>query len=556
MTQEAPARRRPAPIVRVALAAAALALLFAFRGPVIAWFTGRPIGQATSRAVSTRAGGLSIDATLEPDPPRPQGNSLLLTVRDAAAAPVEDAGIAVEASMAAMGSMPAMRSRAKVHREGRGRYRADFDLPVAGTWSPEVTVRSARGSATVRYSLTTGSKGLTPVDALAGGGPAGAPGSRGDIAYYTCSMHPAVRQKAPGQCPICGMDLVPVRRDEAESGAVVLDDGRRQEIGLRTGVAALQPLAQRVTTVGRVAFDESRLHDVSVKFSGWIGTLDASQTGQRVRAGQTLFTLYSPELYAAEEEYLTALASQRAARSTAAPDRADYLVDAARRKLRLWDLDEREIRALAVRGEPIREVPVRSPVSGLVVEKTVVQGASVAAGTRLFRIANLDRVWVEAQVYEPDIPRVRLGGLAVITLRALPGRPLRGRVTLVEPALAAESRTASVRIEVANPIGDAGPLLRPDMYADVEFAGASRQALLVPESAVLYTGMRTIVFVDEGGGRFTPREVQLGAKADGAYEVVAGLQAGDRVVTSGNFLLDAESRLKSARPESGGEGGS
>lgn len=501
-------RRRSTLLVRAALAAAGVAVLFLFRGPLVAWFTGAPVGGGTSGAALSQAGGLRIAAALEPDPPRQQGTSLLLTVADAGGKPVNDARIKVAFGMAAMGSMPAMHADAKVRRDGDGRYRADFDLPMAGTWSPEVVVQSPRGSATVHYSLTTGSKGLSALDAAAGGGP--------------------------------------VRREEAQSGVVTLDDGRRQEIGLRTGIVTRRPLADRITTVGRVAYDESRLHDVSVKLAGWIGRLYVDQTGRRVRRGQTLFTLYSPELYGAEQELLAALASQRAARASAAPDRADYLVEAARQKLRLWDLDDGEIRRIAARGAPEKEVPIASPAAGVVVEKDVVQGASVQPGMRLFRIAGLDRVWIEAEVYEADLPRVTPGAAATVTLRALPGSRLRGRVVLIEPALTAESRTARVRIEVANPAGAAGAALRPDMYADVELAGAARQALVVPEPAVLYTGPRTVVFVDLGGGRFRPREVRLGAKSDGAYEVLAGLREGDRVVTSGNFLLDAESRLSAA----------
>jgi Cu(I)/Ag(I) efflux system membrane fusion protein len=517
MTSPDPERRRSALVVRIvraALAAAALAVLVLYRGLVVAWFTGGQVGGGTSGAVSSRAGGLTIAAALTPDPPRQQGNALLLTLEDAGAKPVDDAELTVAFDMAAMGSMPAMHSDAKVHREGDGRYRAEFDLPMAGTWNPQVIVRSARGSATAHYSLATGSKGLRSLDAEGGAG-------------------------------------IPVRRDEQRSGVVTLDDGRQQEIGLRTGVVARRPLAERITTVGRVVYDESRLHDVSVKFAGWIGRLYVDQTGQRVRRGQTLFTLYSPELYGAEQEFLSALASQRAARATAAPDRADYLVEAARQKLRLWDLGDGEIRRIAARGAAEKEVPIASPAAGVVIEKDVVQGASVQPGMKLFRIAGLDRVWIEAEVYEADLGRVMPGAPATVTLRALPGRQLHGRVTLVEPALAAETRTARVRIELQNPAGAAGPDLRPDMDADVELFGAGRQVLVVPESAVLYTGPRTIVFVDLGGGRFRPREVRLGAKSAGAYEVVAGLREGDRVVTSGNFLLDAESRLTGAA-----EGGS
>jgi len=502
MAPGAAARRRPALLLRAVLAAAALAAVIFLRGPLAAWFTGKPMGGGTSSAVSSRAGGLTLAAAVEPDPPRQQGSSLLLTVTDAAGKPVDGAEVRVAFGMAAMGSMPAMHGDARVRPEGHGRYRAELDLPMAGTWNPEVVIRSAQGRATAHYSLTTGSKGLSLLD-------------------------------------------------EAPSGVVTLDDGRRQEIGLRTGAVVRRPLAGGITTVGRVAYDESRLHDVSVKFAGWIGRLYVDQTGQRVRRGQTLFTLYSPELYGAEQEYLAALASQRAAQATDAPDRADYLVEAARQKLRLWDLGDGEIRRLAARGAPEKEVPIASPAAGVVVEKDIVQGASVQPGMKLFRIADLDRVWIEAEVYEGDLPRVRPGTEATATLRAVPGRRLHGRIALIEPAVSAASRTVRVRIEMANPAGAAGPDLRPGMYADVELAGAARQALVVPESAVLYTGPRTVVFVDLGGGRFRPREVRLGARSAGAYEVLAGLSAGDRVVTSGNFLLDAESRLTAA-----GEGGS
>jgi Cu(I)/Ag(I) efflux system membrane fusion protein len=517
-------RRR---VALATLAAAALVALWLGRARLVAWFTGGPVGDTTAGAVAASAGGLTIAAALDPDPPRPLGESLVLTIRDAAGQPVDDAEVTVASRMPAMGSMPAMRSEAKVRRENAGRYRAEFDLPMAGTWQPEVAVRSPRGAATVRYSLTTGSKGLVAVAAEAGDGP------------------------AVGAAVPRGMPQGAGHRDEPPAGVVTLDDGRQQEIGLRTGVVTRQRLGEPITTIGRVAYDESRLHDVSVKFAGWIGTLYVDQTGQSVRRGQVLLTLYSPDLYGAEQEYLAALASQRAAQASAAPDRADYLVEAARQKLLLWDLDDGEVHRLAARGAPDKQIPILSPAAGVVVEKNVVQGASVQSGMKLFRIADLDRVWVEAEVYEADLGRVMLGAPATVTVRALPGRPLHGRVTLVEPALAAESRTARVRIEVRNPRGPAGPALLPEMVADVELGGTGSESLGVPESAVLYTGPRTIVFVDEGGGRFRPREVRLGRKVGGMFEVVAGVSEGDRVVTSGTFLLDAESRLAGA-----GEGGS
>lgn len=377
-------------------------------------------------------------------------------------------------------------------------------------------------------------------------GPEPAPAAA-ETAVYTCPMHPHVRQHGPGQCPVCAMELVPVTRAEAagaDTGEVVVETDRQQLLGVRTGMVELRPVAAEVRAVGRVAFDETRLEDVTVKFGGYIGRLHVEQTGQAVRRGQTLFTLYSPELYAAQQEYLAALASQKAARQTSVPERADYLVAAARQKLRLWDLSDAQVRRVEETGKAVREIAVPSPASGYVVEKDVVEGAAVQPGMRLFRIAGLDRVWVEAEVYESELPRVRPGQSAVVTLPYLPGEELRGRVGLILPELDAESRTGRVRIEVAN-----RGRLRPGMYADVLLRTEGKEVPMVPESAVIYTGPRQLVFVDLGEGRFQQREVRLGAKHGDAFEVLSGLQPGDRVVTSGNFLLDAEARLRS-----GGEG--
>jgi Cu(I)/Ag(I) efflux system membrane fusion protein len=277
------------------------------------------------------------------------------------------------------------------------------------------------------------------------------------------------------------------------------------------------------------------------------------ETGQPVRKGQTLFTLYSPELYAAQQEYLVALASQRAAQETTVPDRADYLVQAARQKLRLWDVSESQVRQLASSGKADQQIAVSSPASGYVVEKDVVEGAAVQPGMRLYRIAALDRVWVEAEVYESELPRVRIGQRASVTLPYQPGQEFHGRVSRVLPTLDPETRTGRVRIELANRTGASGPMLRPDMYADVALESEARETLMVPESAVLYTGPRRLVFLNTGNGRFQQREVRLGARSGDFYEVLAGLQEGDRVVTSGNFLVDAEARLRTGGQVGGGD---
>jgi membrane fusion protein, copper/silver efflux system len=364
----------------------------------------------------------------------------------------------------------------------------------------------------------------------------------GDIAYYTCSMHPSVRSQDPGQCPICNMALTPVTRTEVESGVVIVDAARRQKIGVKTGRVERRSVPVTIRAVGDVVVDETRLADVSVKYRGWIGRLEVDETGQAVRRGQTLFTLYSPELYAAQEEYLAALESQRAARGTGAPDRADYLVNAARKRLRLWDLTESQIDRLAATGEPIEYIPIVSPASGYVAEKYVVAGASVEPGMQLYRIAGLDRVWVEAEVYESELPLVEVGQSANVTFPHLPAETFRGKVTFVMPFLDGANRTGRVRIELANP----GLMLKPDMYANVLLERTAEPALVVPDDAVLYAGEREFVFVDLGEGRLQPRRVVTGRDLGDAVEIVSGLTEGEEIVTSGNFLIAAESRLKLA----------
>jgi Cu(I)/Ag(I) efflux system membrane fusion protein len=349
------------------------------------------------------------------------------------------------------------------------------------------------------------------------------------------------------------MDLVPVTREQAEGGGVVLTPEQQQLVGVQMSLVEARPVASEIRAVGRVAFDETRFEDVTVKYGGYIGRLYVEETGQPVKKGQTLFTLYSPELYAAQQEYLVALSSQRTAQGTAAPDRADYLVQAARQKLRLWDLPESQVRQLASTGQPVQQIAVPSPASGYIVEKDVVEGAAVQPGMRLYRIAALDRIWVEAEVFESELPRVRIGQRATVTLSYQPGQEFHGRVSRVLPTLNPESRTGRVRIELANRSGAAGPMLRPDMYADVALESEGREALMVPESAVLYTGPRRLVFLDAGNSRFQQREVRLGARSGDFYEVLAGLREGDRVVTSGNFLVDAEARLQTGGQGEGGD---
>jgi len=368
---------------------------------------------------------------------------------------------------------------------------------------------------------------------------AGASGA-GDIAHYTCPMHPSVKQHGPGQCPLCGMDLTPVSRAELESGVILVDDARRLRIGVKTAAVEAAPMDLSLRALGRVTFDEKALVDVTLKLDGYIQELRVNATGEPVKKGDVLFTLYSPELYAAQQEYLLARQSQSAANAS--------LAGAARKRLELWGLSPAQIERVAQRGQPVENMPFLAPASGYVLEKNVVEGAAVKAGERLFRIAPLAKVWVEADVYEQDLARVTPGLPVEVTLPYLPGKTYAGRVGYVYPSLKGATRTGRIRIELPNP----GLELKPDMYADVRFVLHGGPRLQVPDSAVIYTGPRRLVFVDLGEGRLRPQEVKLGQKGKDTYEVLEGLSPGDVVVTSGNFLIAAESRLRSATDSFGG----
>jgi Cu(I)/Ag(I) efflux system membrane fusion protein len=344
------------------------------------------------------------------------------------------------------------------------------------------------------------------------------------------------------------MDLVPVTKAETQAGAVVVDDERRKQIGLRTAKVVRAPMALEVRAVGRLTYDETRLKDVTLKWRGFITKLYVASTGQPVAKGQPLFAIYSPELYAAEREFLLALGAR--GREGGAVAAAEGLTEAARKKLLLWDLTPAQIDEIARKGAPLEQIDVRSPASGFVLEKNVVEGAAVEAGMRLYRIAALDRVWLEADVFEADLPHVHKGDRARITLPYLPGRELEGRVTYVYPFLNPSTRTGRVRVELPNK----GLELKPDMYANVAIDVALGDRLQLPAAAVIYTGPRRVVFVDRGDDRLEPVDVKLGARAGDAFEVLGGVKDGDRVVTSGNFLVASESRLRSAtREEDAGE---
>jgi RND family efflux transporter MFP subunit len=367
------------------------------------------------------------------------------------------------------------------------------------------------------------------------------------IAYWRAPMDPNYISDEPGKSPM-GMDLIPVYEDElGSSGTVQIDPVTVQNIGVKTASVVRQPLSRRIRTVGRVDYDETRMTDVNTKITGWVEKLFVDYTGQQVEKGQPLLEIYSPELVAAQEEYLTALDYQkRLAQSAAEGDvvqGAQDLLKAATRRLLYWDITDEQIAELERTRQVKRTMTLHSPQEGIVVHKAVFDGAHIKSGQHLYRIAELSKVWIYADIYEYELPWVKVDQEVEVELSYLPGKSFHGRVTYIYPFLEPKTRTVKVRMVFDNPEQE----LKPEMYANVEInAPVLRDGLVVPVQAVIHSGERNIIVVSLGEGRFQPREVEVGVEADGFYQVLSGVREGERIVTSAQFLIDSESNLKAA----------
>ncbi|MFQ5692570.1 MAG: efflux RND transporter periplasmic adaptor subunit, partial [Nitrospinota bacterium] len=345
--------------------------------------------------------------------------------------------------------------------------------------------------------------------------------------------------------PTAPLAAAPDAQKRPDRATVKLNVTKQQLIGVQTSTVASMALEKTIRTVGKVAYDETRMTDVNLKIGGWIEKPFVDYTGKPVRKGQPLLTIYSPDLVSTQEEYLLAVQTLEKVRNSRLPDAvrgAKALVEASRRRLLLWDITEGQISRLARTGRPQTNLTIESPVSGFVVQKKIVEKMYVKPGMSLYRIADISTVWIEADIYESDLPFVKVGQRATITLPYGGGRVLQGRITFIYPFMDPATRTVKVRLSFPNP----GARLKPEMYANVEIRNKGGKKLAVPESAVLHSGVRNLVFVDRGKGMFEPREVKLGPKMDGHYMVLKGLSAGEKVVTSANFLIDSESRLMAA----------
>lgn len=385
----------------------------------------------------------------------------------------------------------------------------------------------------------------------------GSGGGERVIAYWRAPMDPSFTSPEPGKSPM-GMDLVPVYEDElAQEGTVKIDPVTVQNIGVRTAKVELRPIGRRIRTVGRVDYDETLMTDVNTKVAGWVENLHVDYTGQDVARGQPLLEIYSPELVAAQEEYLTALDYHERLRGNAAKEGvirgAQDLLQASAQRLRYWDVTDEQIAELERRRVVRRTMTIYSPQQGVVVHKAVFDGQHIKPGQHLYRIADLSRVWVHADIYENELPWITTGQPANVDLSYLPGRTFRGEISYIYPYLDSKTRTVQIRLVFDNADG----VLKPDMYANVSAeAMLADKAITIPVQAVIHTGERHVAVVNLGEGRFQPRDIQVGVESDGRYQVLSGLRVGEEIVTSAQFLIDSESNLKAAVSDMRGGGGS
>lgn len=381
------------------------------------------------------------------------------------------------------------------------------------------------------------------------------------LLYYQDPMHPAYKSNKPGQAPDCGMDLVPIYADEGKpvdralpAGTIRINPEKQQLIGVQYGQVETRRLARTIRAVGRLTYDETRIARIHGKIEGYIEQVMVDFTGKEVRKGEPLLTIYSPELLATQQEFLLAARARRQLADS--PFRevssgSESLYQAARKRLDLWDISEEQIADIEKRNQPRKNLTLYAPLSGFVTARNAFPRQRVTPETELYAISDLSVVWVLADLYEYEIPLINVGQQATMTLSYFPGQKFSGKVTYLYPQLDPMTRTLKVRLEFPNP----EYRLRPDMFANVEFAADFGQQLAVPQEAVLDSGAERTVFVDRGDGYLEPRKVELREKVDGWYIVHKGLAAGERVVTSGNFLVDSESLLKSAAGAMGGHAG-
>lgn len=376
--------------------------------------------------------------------------------------------------------------------------------------------------------------------------PAGAPHRK--IKYWRAPMDPNYISNKPGKSPM-GMDLIPVYEDEtAQETGIRVDPNFVQNFGVRTATAELGSIPVNIRTIGLLDYNQKNLVLVNTKYGGWIEKAYVNYVGEPVSRGQVLFEIYSPQLVTTEQEYLSTLRYVQELEKAAEPDaieRARSLLNATRERLRYWDITDGQIQQLQQTGKIMRTLKVFSPVSGVVTEKMSdsLEGMNLTPGMNVYKIADLSTIWAGIEVYEDDIRYMQIGRQADITVDAFPSRYWTGKVIYIAPTVNPQTRTLKVFVQIPNAHG----ILRPQMYANVEIrVPAVSGAVKIPEEAVLHSGERSVVVVEKAKGLFEARNVELGALGGGYREILSGVQPGETVVTSSQFLIDSESNLKEA----------
>lgn len=438
------------------------------------------------------------------------------------------------------------------------------------------------------YILMIASIALVPLVPLLLNGcskPAGHAAADADVDYWTCTMHPSVHSKDPGKCPICSMDLVPVKKNVApksesktaatkqsagsmagmkmgpaektqgESSEFTVPVERQQQIGVTYATVTKRPIQLSIRSVGVLESDTSKIFDYVARVDGYVQELKVSSPGQEVTQGQPLLTIYSPDLRSTEQELVNILNERD--RSGASHISADQLIEASRRRLKLWNVSDQEIAELERARKPSDQLVLRSPFNGVVNEVMARPGMNVRIGDKLVSVLDLSNLWVWAEFYENEIGLLKQGQLIDVTLPVFPNQIFRGQIAAINPVIDPAKRTARVRIDIPNAKGQ----LRPGMYANVEIKINEGDGLTIPVQAALPTGERMLVFLDRGQGKLLPRYVQVGhsfttfdGQQEGSYyQVMNGLQEGDRIVASANFLIDAESQVQGALKDWAGE---
>jgi len=334
---------------------------------------------------------------------------------------------------------------------------------------------------------------------------------------------------------------------QEEPPTIEIPPEKQQLIGVKTAVVSLRPMQKVIRTVGRVEADEKRLATVNTKYEGWLEKLYADYTGKHVKAGEPLAEIYSPELYATQQEFVNLLKWAKQGREIRndtigkmLSKDADSLLEAARQRLKLWDISDEQVKKIEETGKPVRTLTIYSPVSGHITQKNVVQGMRVMPGEKLFDITDLSNVWITADIYEYELPLINIGQAATISLSYIPNKEFTSKIDFIYPVLSGDTRTAKVRFSIPNAKG----LLKPQMYTDVIIKSKLQKRLIIPEDAVIDSGTRQIVYIDKGEGYFEPREISVGLRADGMVEVTRGLKPGEKIATAANFLIDSEAKLK------------